>query len=197
MFPAVSIAMFNQRSGINAAAYYPNDIFAMAGFREISSDLQTAAFGVMTLLARQLGMLLIDSLGRTTLLLFGSFGIVLCLSGVATVRFGLAAPGGHLYLLVGYISFFAISQGAVIWVYLGEVVPKRVRAKGYRLGSSTHWVMTAIIPGLVPLLARRSGANLLVLFAFMVAVQLAVVLFCFPETKRFILEGMQHHLGIE
>jgi MFS transporter, SP family, arabinose:H+ symporter len=197
IFLAVSIAMFNQLSGINAITYYLNDIFSMAGFSKMSSSLQAVAFGVMNLSATLLGMALIDRLGRKTLLLFGSVGMVLTLSGIAAVLLGRISRGVLLYLLVGYIFFFAISQGAVIWVYLSEVFPNRVRAKGQSLGSSTHWVMNAIISGLFPLMATRSGAYPFAFFALMVAVQFFVVLFWFPETKGFTLEEIEHHLGVE
>lgn len=197
IFLAVSIAMFNQLSGINAITYYLNDIFSMAGFSKLSSSLQAVAFGAMNLTATLLGMSLIDRLGRKTLLLFGSVGMVFTLSGIAAVLIGRAPRSTLLYLLIGYIFFFAISQGAVIWVYLSEVFPNRVRAKGQSLGSSTHWVMNAIISGFFPLMAKRSGAYPFALFAFMVAVQFFVVLFCFPETKGFTLEEIEQRLGIE
>jgi SP family arabinose:H+ symporter-like MFS transporter len=197
IFLAVSIAMFNQLSGINAITYYLNDIFSMAGFSKMSSSLQAVAFGAMNLTATLLGMSLIDRLGRKTLLLFGSVGMVLTLSGIAAVLLGRAPRGTLLYLLIGYIFFFAISQGAVIWVYLSEVFPNRVRAKGQSLGSSTHWVMNALISGFFPLMATRSGAYPFAFFAVMVALQFFVVLFCFPETKGFTLEEIEHRLGIE
>lgn len=197
MFLAVSIAMFNQLSGINAITYYLNDIFSMAGFSKMSSSLQAVAFGVMNLTATLLGMSLIDRVGRKTLLLFGSVGMMLTLSGIAAVLIGRVPRGSLLYLLIGYIFFFAISQGAVIWVYLSEVFPNRVRARGQSLGSSTHWVMNAMISGFFPLMAARSGAYPFAFFALMVAVQFFVVLFGFPETKGFTLEEIEHRFGIE
>lgn len=96
-----------------------------------------------------------------------------------------------------YIAFFAISQGAVIWVYIGEVFPNRVRAKGQGLGSSAHWIMNALIAYTFPQLAKPSGAYPFVFFAGMMAVQFFVVLLCYPETKGVTLEELQHRLGIE
>jgi SP family arabinose:H+ symporter-like MFS transporter len=98
---------------------------------------------------------------------------------------------------VGYIAFFAISQGAVIWVYISEVFPNRVRSKGQSLGSSAHWIMNALISGIFPLLAKSSGAYPFVFFAVMMVVQFFVVLFFYPETKGFTLEEMQHRLNID
>jgi MFS transporter, SP family, arabinose:H+ symporter len=197
IFLAISIGMFNQLSGINAILYYLNDIFAAAGFSKISGDLQAVAVGSMNLVATLLAMTVIDKLGRKTLLLIGSVGTAACLAGVSWVFFTQSHQSYLLWLLVAYIAFFAISQGAVIWVYISEVFPNRVRAKGQALGSSSHWIMNAIIAYTFPQLAKSSGAYPFVLFASMMVVQFFVVLFFYPETKGITLEQMQHRLGIE
>lgn len=197
IFLAVTIGMFNQLSGINAILYYLNDIFAAAGFSQISGNLQAVAVGGMNLLATLLAMALIDKLGRKTLLLSGSIGTALCLGGVACIFFVNRGQEYLVWLLVAYIAFFAVSQGAVIWVYLSEVFPTRVRAKGQSLGSSSHWIMNALISGVFPLLAHSSGAYPFVFFALMMVLQFFVVLFLYPETKRVTLEQMQQILGIE
>jgi SP family arabinose:H+ symporter-like MFS transporter len=197
IFLAISIGMFNQLSGINAILYYLNDIFAAAGFSKVSGDLQAVAVGSMNLMATLLAMSVIDKLGRKTLLLIGSVGTAVCLAGVSGVFFTQSHRSYLLWLLVGYIAFFAISQGAVIWVYISEVFPNRVRAKGQALGSSSHWIMNALIAYTFPQLAKSSGAYPFVLFAIMMALQFFVVLFFYPETKGVTLEQMQHRLGIE
>jgi SP family arabinose:H+ symporter-like MFS transporter len=197
IFLAITIGMFNQLAGINAILYYLNDIFAAAGFSKMSGDLQAVAIGAMNLCATLLAMTLIDKLGRKTLLLIGSVGMVICLSGVAQVFFTQHHLDSLVWLLVGYIAFFAISQGAVIWVYISEVFPNRVRSKGQSLGSSAHWIMNALISGIFPLLAKSSGAYPFVFFAVMMVVQFFVVLFFYPETKGFTLEEMQHRLNID
>jgi SP family arabinose:H+ symporter-like MFS transporter len=197
IFLAISIGMFNQLSGINAILYYLNDIFAAAGFSKMSGDLQAVAVGSMNLVATLLAMTVIDKLGRKTLLLIGSVGTAGCLAGVSGVFFTESHQSYLLWLLVAYIAFFAISQGAVIWVYISEVFPNRVRAKGQALGSSSHWIMNAIIAYTFPQLAKSSGAYPFVLFSAMMLVQFFVVLFFYPETKGVTLEQMQHRLGIE
>jgi hypothetical protein len=101
-----------------------------------------------------------------------------------------------VWLLVGFIAFFAFSQGAVIWVYLSEVFPTRVRAKGQSLGSFSHWFMNAVISMTFPLIAAKSGAAPFGLFTVMMVAQFFVVLFVFPETKGVTLEQMQKKLGI-
>ncbi len=197
IFLAITVGVFNQLSGINAILYYLNDIFGAAGFSKVSGDLQAVAVGSMNLIATLLAMSVIDKLGRKTLLLIGSVGTAACLAGVSRIFFTQSHRGYLLWLLVGYIAFFAISQGAVIWVYISEVFPNRVRAKGQALGSSSHWIMNALIAYAFPQLAKSSGAYPFVLFAIMMAVQFFVVLFFYPETKGVTLEQMQHRLGIE
>ena len=197
LFLAITIGMFNQLSGINAILYYLNDIFAAAGFSKVSGDLQAVAVGGMNLLATLLGMSVIDKLGRRTLLLIGSVGTAACLFGVSWVFFTHSHQSSLLWFLITYIAFFAISQGAVIWVYIGEVFPNRVRAKGQSVGSSSHWIMNAVIAYTFPQLAKSSGAYPFVFFGAMMVLQFFVVFAFYPETKGHSLEEMQHRLGIE
>src|ERR1700676_3752544 len=197
IFLAITIGMFNQLSGINAILYYLNDIFAAAGYSKMSGDLQAVAVGGMNLAATLLGMSVIDKLGRKTLLLIGSVGTAACLLGVSWVFFTNSHQNYLLVFLVAYIAFFAISQGAVIWVYISEVFPSRVRAKGQSVGSSSHWIINAIIAYTFPQLAKSSGAYPFVFFGAMMVLQFFVVFFFYPETKGHTLEEMQHRLGIE
>jgi sugar porter (SP) family MFS transporter len=196
IFLAVFTGFFNQLSGINAILYYLNDIFAQAGFSSLSSSLQAVVIGATNLLFTLIAMSVIDRLGRRTLLLVGSVGCAICLFGVAAVFFTHEHSGALLWLLVGFIGFFSFSQGAVIWVYLSEIFPTRVRAKGQGLGSSSHWVMNAIVSGLFPLFAKSSGAYPFAFFGVMMVVQLLVVMWVYPETKGVTLEQMQARLGI-
>jgi MFS transporter, SP family, arabinose:H+ symporter len=197
IFLAATIGMFNQLSGINAILYYLNDIFAAAGFSRLSGDIQAVAIGATNLVATLLAMTVIDKLGRKKLLLFGSVGTAICLAGVAAVFFTNSHQALLVWLLVAYIAFFAVSQGAVIWVYISEVFPTKVRSKGQSLGSSSHWVMNAAIAFTFPLLAKSSGAYPFIFFAAMMVLQFFVVLFAYPETKGVSLEQLQRQLGID
>ena len=196
IFLAVSIAMFNQLSGINAILYYLNDIFARAGFNKVSGDLQAVAVGATNLIATIIAMAIIDHIGRKKLLLIGSVGTALCMAGVTFIFTARRDDQFLVWLLIGYIAFFAFSQGAVIWVYLSEVFPNRVRAKGQSLGSFSHWFMNAIISGVFPLMAASSGGAPFAFFSLMMVVQFFVVLFFYPETKGVSLEEMQRKLGL-
>lgn len=197
IFLAITIGMFNQLAGINAILYYLNDIFSAAGFSQVGSELGAVAVGAMNLAATLLAMTVIDKLGRKTLLLIGSVGLVGCLSGIAGIFLTNRHQNYLLWLLIAYIAFFAISQGAVIWVYIGEVFPNRVRAKGQSLGSSSHWIMNASISWIFSVLFAVSHSIPFLFFATMMVVQFFVVLFFYPETKGVSLEQLQHRLRIE
>ena len=191
---AISIGMFNQLSGINAILYYLNDIFERAGFTKVSSDMQAVAIGFTNLVFTLIAMSIIDRLGRKRLLLAGAIGTAICLAGVAVIFATGSHPEVLVWLLVGFIASFAFSQGAVIWVYLSEVFANLVRAKGQSLGSFTHWFMNAVISGVFPVMAARSGAVPFVVFAIMMVAQFFVVLAFYPETKGVSLEEMEHRI---
>jgi MFS family permease len=135
--------------------------------------------------------------GRKALLLVGAVGMAICLGGVAAIFWKREHQGWLLGLLVAYIACFAISQGAVIWVYLSEVFPTRVRAKGQSVGSFTHWATNAAIALTFPRLAGVGrGAAPFAFFMAMMVVQFFVVWAFYPETKRLTLEQLQQKLHI-
>ena len=196
IFLATSIGLFNQLSGINAILYYLNDIFARAGFSAMSSDLQSVLIGFTNLVVTVAAMSVIDKIGRKTLLLIGSVGCAFCLAGVAGVFITNSHETLLVWLLVGFIASFAFSQGAVIWVFISEVFPNRVRGKGQSLGSFSHWFMNAVISFSFPVIAEKSKGAPFVFFSAMMVVQFFLVLFFYPETKGVTLEEMQEKLGI-
>jgi MFS transporter, SP family, arabinose:H+ symporter len=196
IFLAVSIGFFNQLSGINAILYYLNDIFAAAGYSRLSADKQAVIVGAMNFVATLLAMSMIDKLGRKTLLLIGALGTAAALGGVAAIFSTHSHESALLGLLLTFIFFFSISQGTVIWVYIGEVFPSLVRSKGQGLGAASHWVMNAAIAAVFPWIATRSHALPFAFFAGMMVVQFFVVLFVYPETKGASLEQLQEQLGL-
>jgi SP family arabinose:H+ symporter-like MFS transporter len=195
LFLAISIGAFNQLAGINAILYYLNDMFTAAGFSQVSGDQQAIAIGATNLIFTMIGMSVIDKIGRKTLLLIGAAGTASCLAGVAWLFASNSHPGALVWLLVAYIAFFAVSQGAVIWVYIGEVFPTLVRSKGQGVGSASHWFMNAIIAQGFPVVVHSmSTAAPFTFFAAMTVLQFAVVLFFYPETKGQTLEALQRRL---
>ncbi|MGH7081071.1 MAG: sugar porter family MFS transporter [Acetobacteraceae bacterium] len=194
MLLAMAIAAFNQLSGINAILYYLNDIFAAAGFGRTSAAGQAVIIGATNLVFTLLALAVIDRFGRKTLLQVGSIGIIVALAATA----GIELTGTHkdwlLWMLMLFIASFAFSQGAVIWVYISEIFPTEVRARGQGLGASTHWFMDALIATLFPIAAAWSRGMPFVFFTVAMVAQLVVVSVFFPETKRLTLEEMGNAL---
>jgi sugar porter (SP) family MFS transporter len=194
---AITVGMFCQLSGINAILYYLNDIFALATSSKLSGDIQAVAVGAMNLVATLGAMSIIDKVGRKKLLLTGTVGLALCLAAISAIFLTHRHLNWLLWLLMAYIAFFAISQGAVVWVYTSEVFPNRVRSKGQSLGSSSHWITNAIISLIFPVMVGSSGAYPFIFFAVMMVVDFFLVLLYYPETKGISLEQVQHSFGID
>lgn len=195
LFLAITIGAFNQLAGINAILYYLPSIFASAGFSQISGDQQAIAIGFTNLIFTMVGMSVIDKLGRKTLLLIGAAGTAACLAAVSWLFATNSHPGALVWIFVTYIAFFALSQGAVIWVYIGEVFPNHVRSKGQGVGNASHWIMNTIIALEFPVLVVSLGRSApFTFFAAMTLLQFFVVLFVYPETKGQTLEELQRRL---
>src|SRR5215207_10021412 len=196
---AVLLAMFNQLSGINAILYYAPRIFEMAGFDKAESYLQPVYIGAANLLFTILAMTVIDKFGRKTLLLIGCVGLVFFLSLTAHAFSGTAMGKNVLFYLLGYIAFFAFSQGAVLWVFVSEIFPNSVRSQGGSLGSFTHWIMAAIISWTFPVIVEGSllgGMYSFMFYSVMMLLHLIFVWKWLPETKGKSLEKIQQELGI-
>jgi sugar porter (SP) family MFS transporter len=194
---AITVGMFCQLSGINAILYYLNDIFALATTSKLSGDIQAVAVGAMNLVATLGAMSIIDKVGRKKLLLIGTVGLAFCLAAISAIFLTHRHLDWLVWLLMAYIAFFAISQGAVVWVYTSEVFPNRVRSKGQSLGSSAHWITNAIISLIFPVMVGSSGAYPFLFFGVMMVIDFFLVLFYYPETKGISLEQVQHSFGIE
>jgi sugar porter (SP) family MFS transporter len=194
---AVAIAAFNQLSGINALIYYTAHIFKMAGADQTSALLQSVIIGFTNLVFTLAALLVIDHFGRRKLMLVGSIGYIISLSAAAYAFY--THTGGKLLLasLLVFIASHAFGQGAVIWVFISEIFPNRVRARGQALGSFTHWIMAAAISWTFPMIAARSGGHIFAFYAVCMVGQLLWVLFLMPETKGISLERIQKQLGIE
>ena len=192
---AFLVAMFNQFSGINAFLYYAPRIFEEAGLGESTALLSSIGIGVTNLVFTLLGVFLIDRLGRKVLMYIGSIGYIISLSLVSLAFFlnweGLAVP---IFLFL-FIASHAIGQGAIIWVYISEIFPNHLRASGQSFGTSTHWILAAIIPSLVPVLFSSIGpGTVFLVFAIMMVFQLLFVIFMMPETKGVSLEELSKKL---
>ena len=190
MLLAMAVAAFNQLSGINAILYYLNEIFMAAGFGRVSAAGQAVIIGATNLVFTLLALAVIDRVGRRFLLKIGSVGLIVALAATAYIELTGTDQDALLWVLMLFIASFAFSQGAVIWVYIAEIFPTEVRARGQSLGASTHWFMDALIATAFPIAAAYSRGLPFVFFALAMVVQLVVVTLFFPETRQVRLEDM-------
>ena len=192
---AFLFAFFNQLSGINAVIYYAPRIFNMSGLDANAALLSSVGIGVVNLIFTMLGLLLIDRLGRRTLMFIGSIGYIISLASVAFAFFTQASGYTVPLWIFVFIASHAIGQGACIWVFISEIFPNEVRGAGMSLGSGTHWVFAALIAGIFPYFATRLGATpIFAFFALMMVFQLLFVWLMMPETKGISLEELEEKL---
>lgn len=198
---AFVIAFFNQVSGINFILYYAPRILAAAGLAEQESLLNSIAIGGTNLVFTFVGLYLIDRLGRKTLLLIGSIGYIVSLCMVSYAFYAAASSGFLLFFLLMFIASHAVGQGAVIWVFISEIFPNHIRAKGQALGASVHWIFAALITLIAPVfiddkqgIFKDNPWPIFAFFALMMFVQLIWVLTKVPETKGVALEELEKQL---
>lgn len=198
---AFMVAFFNQWSGINFVLYYAPEILERANIAAKDSLLSSVAIGLSNLIATFGGLYLIDRIGRKQLLLIGSFGYIISLSMVAYAFYAGAGPGLLLSSILLFVAAHALSQGAVIWVFISEIFPNNVRALGQSFGASTHWVFAAIITLITPVfldkdhgLLKENPWPIFAFFCLMMVWQLIWVITKMPETKNVSLEELEKKL---
>lgn len=201
MWLAFFIAFFNQLSGINFLLYYAPEILQKAHLAEKESLQNSIYIGGINLLFTFVGLYLIDRLGRKTLLLIGSLGYIISMMMVSYCFYSGASPEYLLGFLLLFIASHAIGQGAVIWVFIAEIFPNKLRAFGQSFGASVHWVFAAIITLITPVfLDEKEGLlkdepwKIFAFFAFMMFLQLIWVWAKVPETKGVSLEDLEKKL---
>lgn len=192
---AFLIAFFNQLSGINFLLYYAPEIFGRAGIE--NPFLASVYVGLANLVFTIIGMSLIDKFGRRQLLIIGSLGYIISLSVVAWAFKTDASATILLTFIILFVASHAIGQGAIIWVFISEIFPNKVRAMGNSFGCGTHWVFAAIITLLTPVFLDEKAGILKddpwIIFAFfagMMVLQLLFAVFIMPETKGMSLEEL-------
>ena len=192
---AFLVAAFNQFSGINAFLYYAPRIFEAGGIGQSAALLNSVGIGLTNVIFTYIGISLIDKLGRRSLMYIGSIGYIISLT-LISLSFILDWGGILLPIfLFLFIASHAIGQGAIIWVYISEIFPNHVRSYGQSFGVSTHWVLAAIIPSLIPFLFSWIGPGIVFgFFAFMMVLQLLFTHFIMPETKGVSLEDLSKKL---
>ena len=196
---AFLVAFFNQLSGINFLLYYAPEIFNRAGVE--NPFLASVYVGLANLIFTIIGMSLIDKFGRRQLLIIGSIGYIISLSIVAWAFKTNADAIILLSFIIIFVASHAIGQGAIIWVFISEIFPNKVRAMGNSFGCGTHWVFAAIITLVTPLFLDKDQGifkdnpwPIFAFFAVMMVFQLAFALFLMPETKGISLEDLSKKL---
>jgi sugar porter (SP) family MFS transporter len=194
---AVLIAMFNQLSGINAILYYAPRVFEMAGFEKSGAMLSSFGIGFVMLIFTLIALVIIDHFGRKNLMIWGSIGYILSLAAVAATFYSNGTNftyTGSIVVLISIMIFIAahgFGQGAVIWVFISEIFPNKVRARGQSLGSFTHWFMAAIVSWTFPVFAEFSGGHVFTFYMICMILQLLWVVIKMPETKGVSLEQLE------
>jgi MFS family permease len=174
-----------------------------AGLATQDSLKSSITIGATNLVFTFVGLYLIDRVGRKTLLLIGSFGYILSLAAVAWCFYSHASAFVLTSFLAMFIASHAIGQGAVIWVFISEIFPNKIRAMGQSFGAGTHWVCAALITLISPtFIDDKTGILkdkpwvIFAFFSFMMILQLIWVVTKVPETKGKELEEIQKELGI-
>ncbi|MGF1473184.1 MAG: sugar porter family MFS transporter [Rubrobacteraceae bacterium] len=201
---AFAIAAFNQLGGINAVLYYAPRIFQSAGLGESAAFLNSAGIGLTNLLATIAALYFIDRLGRRFLMLVCSAGYIVTLGTLAVTFFLYAGnftgitSAVVITSLVLFVGVHAFGQGAVIWVFISEIFPTAIRARGQSFGALTHWGFAAAVSWTFPWIASTlgGGAAFSVFFVFGVAMAVWTIK-VMPETKGVPLEEMEAKLGLE
>ena len=192
---AFLIAFFNQLSGINFILYYAPEILEKAGFAGSDSLLSSISIGIVNLVFTFVGMYLIDRAGRKQLMYIGSFGYIISLLMVSYGFYTDASAMFKLVFILMFIASHAVGQGTVIWVFISEIFPNKVRAFGQAWGCGTHWVFAAIITLLGAVLINSFEPWIVFsFFAFFMVLQLLFTIFLMPETKGVSLENLHERL---
>lgn len=197
---AVLMGAFNQLSGTNAINYYATRIFEMTGMDNRLSYLLPILIGATKVIVLLIGIQFIDRFGRRRLMILGSVGLIFFMSLIAWTFYTRHFEGpGILFFLLGYMFFFGLSDGIVIWVFISEIFPNSIRSKGQSLGSFTHWTFAVIISWTFPVAinsSRIGPGNAFLFFAVMMLLQLLFSWKLMPETKGKSLEQIQKDLKL-
>ncbi|WP_084651485.1 sugar porter family MFS transporter [Ottowia thiooxydans] len=200
--PALIVAMglflLQQLSGINAVIYYAPTVFKEAGFDSHSTGLMaTIGIGIVNVLMTVVGMLLIDRIGRRRLLAVGFVGTAVSLS---MISIGAMTESQSLDVvatigLVLYIAAFAVSLGALPWVMMAEVFPRRVRSLGMSAATLANWGLNFLVVFLFPVLIATIGlGGVFAVFALACLTGIWFTLRYVPETSGVPLEVIEAHL---
>jgi SP family sugar:H+ symporter-like MFS transporter len=198
----IVLSMLQQLVGINVIFYYSTALWRSVGLSETDALTISVVTSVTNVLVTIVAIALIDRVGRKALLLVGSFGMAICLALMAasftqvdpaSESLQLLAPFDTVALVAanGYVVFFGLSWGPVVWVLLGEMFPNRLRAAALAVAAAAQWAANFLVSVSFPGLAEYAGLALTyAMFAAFAALSFGFVARWIRETKGRELEDM-------
>jgi SP family arabinose:H+ symporter-like MFS transporter len=193
----ITLAVFQQITGINTIMYYAPKIFANVGQSNDSALLQTILIGGTNLVFTLVAMLLIDRFGRKVLIIAGSAGMTTMLAGLSMLYFFQMTEGILvLVFILGYIAFFAASLGPALWVVAAELFPNRLRSKGMSVAIVSLWIACTIVTIAFPIMLEQLSGGVTFLIFAIICLGSLIFVWCFvPETKGKTLEELEAEFG--
>ncbi|WP_405857957.1 sugar porter family MFS transporter [Streptomyces sp. NBC_00090] len=194
----IGLSVFQQLVGINVAFYYSSTLWQSVGIDPSSSFFYSFTTSIINIIGTVIAMLLVDRVGRKPLALVGSVGMAIALA-VEAWAFSADLVDGKLPETQGvvalvaahvFVLFFALSWGVVVWVFLGEMFPNRIRAAALGVAASAQWIANWAITASFPSLADWNLSGTYMIYTFFAVLSIPFVLRYVKETKGKALEEM-------
>ncbi|MGW7046079.1 sugar porter family MFS transporter [Streptomyces avermitilis] len=194
----IGLSVFQQFVGINVAFYYSATLWQSVGVDPTDSFLYSFTTSIINIIGTVIAMIFVDRVGRKPLAIIGSVGMVIGLALEAwafsydLVDGKLPATQGWVALIAAhvFVLFFALSWGVVVWVFLGEMFPNRIRAAALGVAASAQWIANWAITASFPSLADWSLSGTYIIYTVFAALSIPFVLKFVKETKGKALEEM-------
>ncbi|MBT2364626.1 sugar porter family MFS transporter [Streptomyces sp. ISL-10] len=194
----IGLSVFQQLVGINVAFYYSATLWQSVGVDPSSSFFYSFTTSIINIVGTVIAMVLVDRIGRRPLALIGSAGMAIALAFEAWA-FSADLVGGKLPETQGvvaliaahvFVLFFALSWGVVVWVFLGEMFPNRIRAAALGVAASAQWIANWAITASFPSLADWNLSGTYIIYTVFAVLSIPFVLRYVRETKGKALEEM-------
>ncbi|GHE46426.1 MULTISPECIES: sugar porter family MFS transporter [Streptomyces] len=194
----IGLSVFQQFVGINVAFYYSSTLWQSVGIDPSASFFYSFTTSIINIIGTVIAMIFVDRIGRKPLALIGSVGMVVGLALEAwafsahLVDGKLPATQGWVALVAAhvFVLFFALSWGVVVWVFLGEMFPNRIRAAALGVAASAQWIANWAITASFPSLADWNLSGTYIIYTVFAALSIPFVLRYVKETKGKTLEEM-------
>ncbi|MFF4601249.1 sugar porter family MFS transporter [Streptomyces sp. NPDC001339] len=194
----IGLSVFQQLVGINVAFYYSSTLWQSVGINPASSFFYSFTTSIINIIGTVIAMIFVDRIGRRPLALIGSVGMAVAL-GLEAWAFSAKTAAGTLPSLEGtvaliaahgFVLFFALSWGVVVWVFLGEMFPNKIRAAALGVAASAQWIANWAITATFPSLAEWNLSGTYVIYMIFALLSVPFVLKYVKETKGKALEEM-------